>query len=179
MSPEHVGKKLGLTVDEINRMDKSFFNPTYNIGGYYIIDGNEFKNAYIKLHGNDNIFDNSIGLGFGETGILRDLNKYIYDKNINKVIVDDIIKPTTNYHYIEIINEKEKNKEYIFEFVDITLYYDYKIDKFVFEGYDITVDKDYAEEEVRKVIRENKDKLKTYKVVFNKTKKGYTYKSVS
>ena len=179
MSPEHVGKKLGLTVDEINRMDKSFFDPTYNIGGYYIIDGNEFKNAYIKLHGNDNIFDNSIGLGFGETGILRDLNKYIYDKNINKVIVDDIIKPTTNYHYIEIINEKEKNKEYIFEFVDITLNYDYKIDKKVFEGYDISIDKDSTEEEIRKVIRENKDKLKKYKVIFNKTKKGYTYKSVS
>ena len=179
MSPEHVGKRLGLTVDEINRMDKSFFDPTYNIGGYYIIDGNEFKNAYIKLHGNDNIFDNSIGLGVGKSEISRGSNKYIYDKNINKVIVDDIIKPTTNYHYIEIINEKEKYREYIFEFVDITLKYDYKIDKFVFEGYDITVDKDYTEEEVRKVIRENKDILKKYKVIFNKTKKGYTYKSVS
>ena len=180
MGPEYVGKMLGLTVDEIDRMDKSFFHPSYNdIIGYYIIDGNEFKDAYIKLHGNDNIFDNSIVLECGYSSSSKDLNKYIYDKNIHKIIVKSSIKPIQNDHYIEIINEKEKNKEYIFEFVDITLNYDYKIDKKVFEGYDISIDKDSTEEEIRKVIRENKDKLKKYKVIFNKTKKGYTYKSVS
>jgi len=180
MGPEYVGKMLGLTVDEIDRMDKSFFHPSYNdIIGYYIIDGNEFKDAYIKLHGNDNIFDNSIVLECGYSSSSKDLNKYIYDKNIHKIIVKSSIKPIQNDHYIEIINEKEKNKEYIFEFVDITLNYDYKIDKFVFEGYNIAIDKDSTEEEIRKVIRENKDKLKKYKVIFNKTKKGYTYKSVS
>ena len=180
MGPEYVGKMLGLTVDEIDRMDKSFFHPSYNdIIGYYIIDGNEFKDAYIKLHGNDNIFDNSIVLECGYSSSSKDLNKYIYDKNIHKIIVKSSIKPIQNDHYIEIINEKEKNKEYIFEFVDITLNYDYKIDKFVFEGYNIAIDKDSTEEEIRKVIRENKDKLKKYKVIFNKNKKGYTYKSVS
>lgn len=180
MGPEYVGKMLGLTVDEIDRMDKSFFHRSYNdIIGYYIIDGNEFKDAYIKLHGNDNIFDNSIVLECGYPSSSKDLNKYIYDKNINKIIVKSSIKPIQNEHYIEIINEKEKNKEYIFEIVDITLKPESEIGKYVFEGYDITVDTDYDDEEVRKVIRENKDKLTKYKVIFNKTKKGYTYKSVS
>ena len=117
MGPEYVGKMLGLTVDEIDRMDKSFFHPSYNdIIGYYIIDGNEFKDAYIKLHGNDNIFDNSIVLECGYSSSSKDLNKYIYDKNIHKIIVKSSIKPIQNDHYIEIINEEEKNKEYIFEF---------------------------------------------------------------
>ena len=180
MGPEYVGKMLGLTVDEIDRMDKSFFHRSYNdLIGYYIIDGDEFKDAYIKLRGNDNIFDNSIVLECGYSSSSKDLNKYIYDKNINKIIVKSSIKPIQNDYYIEIINEEEKNKEYIFEFVDITLKPESEIGKYVFEGYDITVDTDYDDEEVRKVIRENKDKLKKYKVIFNKTKKGYTYKSVS
>ena len=50
---------------------------------------------------------------------------------------------------------------------------------YVLNNIDVELENRNNEDEMRKIIKENIDKLKKYTVIFKKTRKGYTYKSVS
>ena len=99
--------------------------------------------------------------------------------DFNVPIKDGVI--TDDKRIVEIINEEENDNEYIIEFVEggFRPNPEFEIKTYFLENTEIEVESLDDINELRKVVKENKDKLKIYKIIFNKNKKGYTYKSVS
>lgn len=185
---KETAKAAGLTVEEIENRDNLFLwseivgpGPFIN---FFTIDGDNFKNAYIELHGNDNMFNESVLVNdviLNSDYDYSNSKTYLYDKNIKKVIMRIDMEFEGTKRIVEIINEEENDNEYIIEFVEggFRPNPEFEIKTYFLENTEIEVESLDDINELRKVVKENKDKLKTYKVVFNKSKKGYTYKSVS
>lgn len=185
MGPEYTAKLLGFTVDAINKMDKSFFDDSYNnIGEFNIIDGNEFKRVYKELYGETDMFNDSFVVNEASYSIYNHKiyhPTYMYDINMNKVITRRKIFSIPGSHknrFIEIIDEEENYREYKLEFVEAVFNMN-RNGGYVLNNIDVELENRNNEDEMRKIIKENIDKLKKYTVIFKKTRKGYTYKSVS
>ena len=185
---KETAKAAGLTVKEIENRDNLFlWSKIVGPGpftSFFTIDGEEFKNAYKVLYGNDNTFNESILVSSNILNIdypYSDSKMYLYDKNINKVIVRKDMEFKSSRRIVEIIEEEENDNEYIVEFVEGKFIPnpEFEIKTYILKNTEIEVDSLDDVNNLRKVAKENKDKLKTYKVVFNKSKKGYTYKSIS
>jgi len=105
----------------------------------------------------------------------------MYDINMNKVITRRKIFSIPGSHknrFIEIIDEEENYREYKIEFVEAVFNMN-RNGGYVLNNIDVELENRNNEDEMRKIIKENIDKLKKYTVIFKKTRKGYTYKSVS
>lgn len=185
---KEAAKAAGLTVKEMKNLDNLFLWSkivgiemfTY----FFTIDGESFKNAYIKLYGNDNMFNESVLVYnsiLNDDGDYSNSKRYLYDKNINKIIVRKDMEIFGSKRVVEIINEEENGNEYIIEFVEgkFIINPKFEIKNYTLENTDIEVDSLDDINELRRIVKDNQDKLKKYKVIFNKNKKGYTYKSVS
>lgn len=185
---KETAKAAGLTVKEMKNLDNLFLWSkivgiemfTY----FFTIDGDSFKNAYIKLYGNDNMFNESVLVGnsiLNGDGDYSNSKIYLYDKNINKVIVRKDMELFGIKTVVEIINEEEINNEYIIEFVEgkFIINPEFELKNYTLENTDIEVDSLDDINELRRIVKDNQDKFRKYKVIFNKNKKGYTYKNVS
>jgi len=185
---KETAKAAGLTVEEIENRDNLFLwskivgpGPFIN---FFTIDGDNFKNAYIELYGNDNMFNESVLVNdviLNSDYDYSNSKTYLYDKNIKKVIMRIDMEFEGTKRIVEIINEEENDNEYIIEFVEggFRPNPEFETKTYFLEYTDIEIDSLDDINVLRKVVKENIDKLKTYKVIFNITKKGYTYKSVS
>ena len=185
---KETAKAAGLTVEEIENRDNLFLWSKIVGPGpfihFFTIDGESFKSAYIKLYGDDNTFNESVLVSsniLNSDDEYSESKMYLYDKNINKIVVRKDMEFKGTKRIVEIIEEEENKDEYIIEFVEGIFIPnpEFEIKTYILKNTQIEVDSLEDINNLRKVAKDNKDKLKTYKVIFNKNKKGYTYKSVS
>jgi len=175
-APENIAKDFGLTVDEINKMDKNI----WSVGGgqycIYMYDAKEIKNKYINIY--NDMFNSSFSLHLINKDDSADF--YSFDKNLDKVIVKSH-GGTRAYYDSVIIDSKMENNLYKVRFVEG--YFDYNNDLSSNSKYILFVDSENNNKiantsDKSSALKENKDKLPNYEITFKKTEEGYKFDNV-
>lgn len=182
---QYIAKMLGLTVDEINKIDLDSWNKILGDNTkFYIIDGVTLKNKIKELSiDNDAMFNSSFIINKDILGNLDGVvskGNIMYDKNIDKVIMHENGNTSGTVRKIYITSNELKNNVYKVNFVEG--YFEegttYKLKAIDGSSIDVditTVDKEFI---LNEALKNNHDKLDKYEITFKKVNDIYQFDSI-
>lgn len=170
---ENIAKDFGLTVEEISKMDKSVWSTTGGQYCFYMYDAKEVKDKYFDIY--NNIFNSSFSLHLNNE-IYGAGYIYSYDKNLDKIITASYSGIAGAYKR-EIIDSVKDDNLYKVKFVEGFFEPDFNEKGKHVLAIDSKTRINSIENQ-SKALKENKDKLPNYEVVFEKVDNGYKYKSI-
>ena len=196
-----VWQKLGFTVEEIENMDSSLWPCSLTVNGgvdnYTVVDGEKLKNEIINMFGVDNgIFDDSfVFYSSYKYEYKSGVNRYIYDKNIDKLFFFSESGTTAginNKSYV--VSEYEDGDLYKLEIVDVHFnnyviadspinvevysHIDYIKDYETAPGITLTINSANEEYKIEDEIIKNKDKFDNYILTYKKTGDNYQFVTI-
>lgn len=191
----YIGKKFGLTVTEIEKMDKTIWNIKL-LDGYsqrVIYKGKEVKNKATELFGNLDIFNNSFIVNFSNLGLYKNATYsygYIFDKNLD-ILVSTGSGSTGGLIWNKIyITDEVKNKDiYKVKFVEA-----YFRENILMDSYSnpvVNIEMPFAnpwqngqfvsyptEKEVNEAIEKYQNKLNKYEITFKIDNETYKFEEI-
>lgn len=181
-SIEYFGKKLGLTVAEINEMDINNWNRMLDGNkSYYIVESKTIKDKITELY-------TSYGTMFDSTFIVDESvlnenysNTILYDKNIDKVVYH-MNSEITLYNEKYVISDELSNGVYKVKYVEG--YYEVGDKAYTLKTTDektVSIDISTGDKYtiLSNALKDNQDKLDKYEITFTKVNGSYQFKSIT